>query len=374
MKTSQILLLCTLFWFLAWGIAWFLVLNLEDVPENTLYTWTPEHENNFQNIQDFENTITQLASEVTPSVVNIIIKKDLPLFRENPFWFFRQNVGSIETEVGWWTWFFIDRDGTIITNKHVVKDQNAHYSVVLNDGSIFDAQILWLDPVNDLALIKIDYESVPMRLATKNDTLKIGQFVIAVWNALSEFQNSVSFWVVSGKDRIIKAQWENLSSLIQTDTAINPGNSGWPLIDITWKVIGINTAIANGQWIGFSIALSSEKIASMLSSIEKYWEIKKPFIGIYYVPVTDEIVQATDSNYAYWIYIPNTADAVITWSAADNAGLKSWDTILSINQQSITQENTLDIILQNSFPWEILEFEVLRDWELKFFDLELGEV
>ncbi len=326
------------------------------------------------NIQSLENTLTQLAQEVSPSVVSIVIKKDLPLYQRNPFGFFRSELWSIETELGGWTGFFVDTAGTIITNKHVVRDPNANYSVVLNNWEIYDARILGLDPVNDLALIKVDYESIPMKIATKSDKLNIGQFVIAIWNALSEFQNSVSFWVVSGKNRIIQAWWEDLSSLIQTDTAINPGNSWGPLIDMTWKVIGINTAIASWQWLGFSISLTSEKVAYMLDSIEKYGEIKKPFIGIYYIPLNSRISEELWISYDYGIYIPEEEWSIISWSAASDSGIQTWDIILSVDWQKITQEFSLDIILQNSFPWEKLKLEILRGWELRNIELELWKI
>ena len=325
------------------------------------------------NIQNLENTVTSLAKNVSPSVVSIVIKKDLPTFRRNPFWFFWGSIDSIRTEVGWWTGFFVDTNGTIITNKHVVKDSRATYSVVLNNWEIFDAQVLGLDPVNDLALMKINYESIPMKLATQEDILNIWQFVIAVWNALSEFQNSVSFWVVSGKDRIISAEWDTLSSLIQTDTAINPGNSGWPLIDMSWKVIGINTAIASGQWLWFSIAITSEKVAYMLNSIAKHWEIKKPFIGIYYIPLNSTIASELNIDYDYGIYIPNEDGAILSGTAASDAWLQWWDLVLSVDDQDITEEFTLDILLQNKFPWEKLILEILRDGELREVILELGE-
>ena len=325
-------------------------------------------------IQNLENTLTQLAKEVSPSVVSIVIKKDLPTFRRNPFGFFRESGWTIETEIGGGTGFFVDTDWTIITNKHVVRDTTASYSVVLNNWEVFDAEVLGLDPVNDLALIKIEYDSIPMKLATKDDTLNIWQFVIAVWNALSEFQNSVSFWVVSWKDRIIEADWEVLSSLIQTDTAINPGNSWGPLIDMSGKVIGINTAIAWWQGLGFSISITSEKVAYMLDSIEKQGEIKKPFIWIYYIPINELIAEELWVEYEYGLYIPDSQDSIIEWSAADSAWLEKWDIILSVDWKNITFEFSLDILLQNKFPWEILELEILRDNQIQKLNLELGTI
>lgn len=374
MKNNKIFLYIILFSFfsgLLWGLISFLVLS----------SWTSENETINQknasisniHMSSLENTITSLAKEISPSVVSIVIKKDLPLLRENPFGFYRTSIWSIETEVWWGTGFFVDKNGTIVTNKHVVSDSNARYSVVLNNWKDYDAQVLALDSVNDLAIIKIDYESTPLEVISKESETNIGQFVVAIGNALSEFQNSVSFGVVSGKNRIIQAQWQKLSSLIQTDTAINPWNSWWPLIDMSGKVVGINTAIASGQGLGFSIELSQEKIAYMLESIEKYGEIKKPFIGVYYIPINSVVADELWSPYEYGIYVPTENDSVIEGSAAEKAGIKPWDIILEADGQIINQENSLDVVLQNKFPGEIIEFKILRNWEVKNLNLILGK-
>ena len=374
MQKTWTILLSLIAWLL-WGIFVLLFWWSNTSQPSSSLTWKESWEyNQTISIQNLENTVTELAKDVSPSVVSIVIKKDLPTFQRNPFWFFREQVWTIETEVGWGTWFFVDTEGTIITNKHVVWDTRASYSVVLNNWESFDAEVLGLDPVNDLALIKIDYNSMPLKLSTKEDNLNIWQFVIAVWNALSEFQNSVSFWVVSWKDRIIEAGWETLSSLIQTDTAINPWNSWGPLIDMSWRVIGINTAIASGQWLGFSIAITSEKVAYMLESIEKQWEIQKPFIWIYYIPLNESISTELDINYDYGIYIPDDESSILADSAAARAGLQWWDAVLSLDWKDITSEFTLDILLQNKFPWETLELEILRDNEIQNIVLELGTI
>ena len=374
MKTSKIALFIVSLSFVS-GILWGNFSSyIKDQSEQSLAIENSTNGENILTMQTLENNITSLAQDISPSVVSIVIKKDLALFRENPFGFFRGNGQTIETEIGGWTWFFVDENGTIITNKHVVADPNASFSVILNNWEEFDALVLALDSVNDLAVIKIDYESVPIDVISKDDDVQIGQFVVAIWNALSEFQNSVSFGVVSGKDRIIQAGWSTLSSLIQTDTAINPGNSGGPLLNIQWEVIGINTAVASGQWLGFSIELTEEKIAYMLSSIEEYWEIKKPFIGIYYIPLNTNIASELWLDYSYWVYVPDEDRSIIEWSAASKAWVQRWDTVLSIDWEKITFENNLDIILQNKFPWEVLELEVLRDnGTISMLDLVLGK-
>lgn len=372
MTSKKIFLSLFVFFLLSWLLWWFMSYVFFGENEKSLNR-NSQSQKQVISINDLENNITELVDETSPSVVSVVIKKDLPQYLANPFWFFAREVGSVSTEVGWWTGFFVDNEWTIITNKHVVEDTQATYSVVLSDGESYDARVLALDPVNDLAIIKIDKDTIPLTIIWKDSDVKIGQFVIANGNALSEFQNSVSFGVVSGKNRIIEAQWQKLSSLIQTDTAINPWNSWGPLINMAGEVIGINTAIASGQWLGFSIQLSKEKIDYMLDSIETYWEIKKPFIGIYYIPINEAIAQELEVTNEYWIYIPDDTESVIEGSSAANAWIEPWDIILEVDGEMITQDNSLDVILQNKFPWEILELVIYRDWLERDIELVLGE-
>jgi len=134
----------------------------------------------------------------------------------------------------------VSQDGIILTNKHVISDPNAAYTVILSDGSEYDTTLLAIDPLNDLALIKIiDSEKsfIPLSIISETQDIQVGQFSIAVGNALAEFQNSVSLGIISGKDRTIEASGESLGGLIQTDAAINPGNSGGPLLDLNGNVI-----------------------------------------------------------------------------------------------------------------------------------------
>ena len=357
------LLTLTLWWFIGYAFFW----------NTTTETATSSRTAQSISINDLENNITKLVDETSPSVVSIVIKRDLPQYLSNPFGFFAQRqIGTIETEVWWGTGFFVDENGTIITNKHVVQDTRANYSVVLSNGDSFDAEVLARDPINDLAIMKVNLVSEPLPIRSKQSDIKIGQFVIANGNALSEFQNSVSFGVVSGKNRIIEAQGQKLSSLLQTDTAINPGNSWGPLINMAGEVIGINTAIASGQGLGFSIELSSEKIDYMLESIAESWEIKKPFIGIYFIPINELLAEELELAQSYWIYIPEESNSIIEWSSADLAGLERWDQILSVDWERITPENSLDVILQNKFPWEKLELLVVRDNREQIIELTLG--
>jgi S1-C subfamily serine protease len=253
--------------------------------------------------------------------------------------------------------------------------------VITKNWETFDAKVLALDPLNDLAVIKINPSSevTPLKFISeyegKNSEIKIWQFSIAIWNALAEFQNSVSLGVISGTNRTIEAENERLTWLLQTDTAINPGNSGGPLVNLDGKVMWINTAIA-GRWsqgIGFSIPLSTKKINYILESVKNYWEIKKPFLGIKYTILSHQNNQNFDTQSNYWAYILPWKDSILQWSSAEKSWLRAEDIILSVDGQKVTMSNDLLSIIQNKIPWDILQLEVQeKSWKIKNLSLTLG--
>ena len=232
-----------------------------------------------------EEKIVRIVADMLPSVVSIVATKDLPVveqcfidpFGDDPFFkeFFGdfrvpsvcQSEGKTEKrKVGSGSGFIVSRDGLVITNRHVVQDPNAEYSVILNDGKKLPATILIRHGTYDLAVAKIksdeQFHAVPLG---NSDAIRSGQRVIAIGNALGEFQNTVSLGVISGLRRSIMASagggtTEELTDLIQTDAAINPGNSGGPLLNLEGKAIGINTAVAQGaENIGFALPINLVK-------------------------------------------------------------------------------------------------------------------
>ena len=222
-----------------------------------------------------QEVVTTAVAKTTPSVVSIVISEDVPQYKvvyQNPFGddpFFKdmniqvpvyQPTGQTQSQkVGAGSGFIISSDGYILTNKHVVSDTNASYTVLLSNGKQQVAQVVYKDPTNDIAIVKIagtNYQ--PVRLGDSS-SLQLGQTVIAIGNALGEYNNSVSIGVVSGLNRTIDASSpdgtsETLNGVIQTDAAINPGNSGGPLLDMNGDVVGINVATVTGSNnISFSI-------------------------------------------------------------------------------------------------------------------------
>lgn len=228
-----------------------------------------------------ETPITQAVAAAAPSVVSIVVTKDAPLLEivwENPFGddpLFRDiNIrvpryrqrGTERRKVGAGTGFLITPTGHILTNRHVVVDTAAEYTVLLYDGNERHASVAFRDRESDIAILKISGESLPTARLGDSNRLRLGQTVIAIGNALGEYSNSVSVGIISGLDRTISAADNTgsvvrLSNVIQTDAAINPGNSGGPLLDTEGTVIGINVAtVIGGNNISFAIPINTAKL------------------------------------------------------------------------------------------------------------------
>ena len=356
----------------AWIIGSF-IYNIVVQPQSISNTQkqTIVKEWSFTTITELETEITKLVSQVGPSVVNIIIKKELDVFQWDPWGFFQQKVGSEVRQVGGWSGFFVTKDGVIMTNKHVVGDPNASYTVITNDGTQYEAKVVALDPLTDIAIIKIENPEnktfQTLDVIENEESIKIGQFAVAIWNALWEFQNSVAFWVISGKNRSIEAgsqgsnSTEQLSGLLQTDAAINPGNSGWPLINLDGKLMWVNTAIAGwSQGLGFSIPMTQKRISYILDSIQKFNEIKRPFIGVLSIPLTENIATRYGLQSSYGWYIPDEANAIVPDSPAQKAWLEVWDIILEVNGNKVTYATPLPVLIQNNIPGDTLQLKVLK--------------
>lgn len=387
MKTKVLITLIICSSLISWVIGSYVFLYYVSPELNQVITKTITKETikdgQIITVTDLQSEITNLISKVGPSVVNIIIKKDIDLYRRDPWWFFSEKVGSEERQIGGWSGFFVDKSGIIMTNKHVVYDSQAKYTVITNEWKEYDASVVALDPLTDLAIIKIeqpDEEFQVLPIIEDESYINIWQFAIAIGNALGEFQNSVSFGVISGKNRSIEAsgngmRTEKLTWLLQTDTAINPGNSGGPLLNLVWEIVGINTAIAgNGQWLGFSIPLSQKRVNYILNSIEKYGSIKRPLIGVTYLPITPSFAREYGLSVEYGAYIPNESGSILPWSIAEKSGIETGDIILSVDGNEVNYQNTIQTLIQNKIPWDSIEIELLKkSWEMKTLSLELDE-
>ena len=329
------------------------------------------------------SSVTDVVKNESPAVVSIIISKDLNQYQQdqnNPFFFdpffqFRnaqpQNNTPDFEETGAGSGFFITPDGLILTNKHVVSDTNAKYTVLTQGGKSYDAKVVSTDPINDLALVKVDTSNAPTLTFADSSKIEIGQQVIAIGNSLGQYSNTVTTGIVSGIGRNIVAggqdSSENLEGVIQTDAAINPGNSGGPLLNVFGEVIGVNTAIdQQGQLVGF--AIPSNDAVKAVASYQKNGKIVQPLLGIRYVAIDQSVKEQNNLpiDYGAWVISGVNSDgsgspAVVKGSAADQAGIKENDIITAINGQKIDQEHTVAGIIKQSNPGDKLTINILRD-------------
>lgn len=326
-------------------------------------------------ISEEQSAIIDLVEKSNQSVVSISISKQIKVNRQSPLDYFfgilpqdnsSPNSGDNTTIAGG-TGFIVTSDGLIITNKHVVSDPSATYKVLFNDGSEAKAEIKTLHPTQDLAIIKVDKNDLKPVEFADSEKLKVGQTAVAIGNALGEFDNTVSRGVISGLRRSIVASdnmgnTEQLSQVIQTDAAINQGNSGGPLLDINSKVIGVNVATAQGaQSIGF--AIPSNVVVRMIDDYKKYGKVKVPFIGVRYTMLTPGSSQAKEYGVENGALIMGDEQypAITPNSPAAKAGLRTGDIITKINDKNLSLKQTLaDIVSQYKINDKI-ELTIIRD-------------
>lgn len=327
-----------------------------------------------------EEAIIGAVNKVSDAVVSILITEYVEQYYFSPFEDVPLQRRMEEREVGGGSGFIISEDGMILTNKHVVLRDNVDYTVLTNDGRSFPAQVLARDLIQDLAVIKIEAEKpLPTVNLGNSDILQIGQTVIAIGNVLGEFQNSVSVGVISGLGRNITAVGgglvQVLEDVIQTDAAINRGNSGGPLLNLKGEVIGINTAMAvGGENIGFAIPIN--KVKKSIEQVKTLGRIVYPFLGVRYVLVNDIIQEENNLpvNYGAWVQRSIRGDsAVFPGSAAEEAGLQEGDIILEFNREKITTENTLAKIINKYNPGNRVVLRVLRNNREMNIEVTLGE-
>ncbi|MFH1048597.1 MAG: trypsin-like peptidase domain-containing protein [Patescibacteria group bacterium] len=333
--------------------------------------------------------------KANPAVVSIIVTKDLPKIKRyspfsDPFFnqFFGQNYnvpeedqGAQKQETGRGSGFIVSADGYIVTNKHVANDKKAEYTVLMNDGKEYSAKLLAADPVNDLAIIKIDEKNLPTVSLGDSDKLEVGQIAIAIGNSLGEFRNTASMGIISGLGRSITASGsgigaEELRNIIQTDAAINPGNSGGPLLNLNGEVVGVNVAIAQGaQNIGFAIPINDAKKA--INDVKTAGRIITPWLGVRYALITKELKDKNNlsADYGALILRGNTINdlAVIPGSPADKAGLAENDIILEINGVRINEANPLANAISKYSVGDELKMKILRKGIEKEIKVKLEE-
>ncbi len=350
---------------------WWIVLNKKE-------TVITQHVTKTYNITNLQSQLIDTVKNVWNSVVSIVISKNLDVYYySNPF-SLKPFVEKEEKKIWWGSGIIISKNGYILTNKHVVSDLDADYSVVTKNWNIYKVDKIWTDPVLDLAVIHVvnpnwteTYNLKPAKIINFDAKINVGEFVLAIWNPFAEYSNSVTFGILSAKWRKLKNNNGSLYVwLYQTDTAINPWNSWWPLIDIDWQVIGVNTAIsAQWWWIWFSIPINQSFVQATLRSIQKNGAIKRPLLWVSTIQLNKTIAKKYKLDRYNWVFV----QSVIKNSPAFVWWIKKWDIILEVDGIKISQDNPLIYILFTHNIWDKVTLLVDRKWKLFKKEITLFE-
>lgn len=316
------------------------------------------------------SAIIDSSKKVSPAVVSITSTSKAT---QNIF-----GYGIIQAPQTSGSGFIVTSDGLIATNKHVVSGGDT-FTVTTADGKTYDGKVVATDPVTDMALVKVDAHGLPVADLGDSDSIQVGQWVIAIGNALGEFQNTVTVGVISAKERKAnpsdgQGNSESLDGLFQTDAAINPGNSGGPLLTLKGQVIGINTAVAgNAQNIGFAIPISELK--RDLDSYRSSGKITRPYVGVRYQVITSAIAKSLSLSVEEGAYVTSSGNlpAIVKDSPADKAGLKDGDIITKVDDKAVTESNPLSRIIRGYNADDKIVITFLRDKKSQTINLTLGE-
>jgi len=308
-----------------------------------------------------ETAVIEVVEKASPAVISIVEKKVE----------FDETFGPKIEEGGIGTGFIIEPGNIVVTNSHVVSGEDVGYLILTNDGEEFSVEKITRDPFNDIALLEIKGDGLPTLSLGDSDKIRVGQTVIAIGNALGRFSNTVTTGVVSGIGRGVKAAggdtgMETLENVIQTDAALNPGNSGGPLLNLSGEVIGVNSAVTTeAENIGFAIPVNTVKV--IVKSYREEGRIIRPFLGVRYNMITRDMAKIRRLPEGAFV------QEVVKDSAADTAGFKPGDIIVGMLGGEINERNPLGTAVRKRSVGDEVTFEVDRDGEKIELKVTLGE-
>jgi len=317
------------------------------------------------------------AAESTPSVVHIkstYRAEKVAYGYQDPFqdlfgndffkYFHGPNPYKSQPQVATGSGVIVSKDGYIVTNNHVV-DNAEEVEVMMNNNKSYKAKVIGKDADTDLALVKVDASDLPAISFANSDSVLIGEWVMAVGNPFN-LESTVTAGIVSAKGRNINLLGERekqnntaIESFIQTDAAVNPGNSGGALVNVNGELVGINTAIASptGSYAGYSFAVPSNIVKKVIFDLQKYGVSQRGFLGVTIRTMDDKTAKDVGFDKPFGVYV----DGVNKGSAAEEAGLKNKDVITKINGISVNTSPELQEQVAKYRPGDKLDVEVIRD-------------
>lgn len=315
-----------------------------------------------------ENTDFTIAAENT---VNAVVHVKNTMFKtiQDPFaeFFYGQGSGSRQyPQIGTGSGVIIAADGYVVTNNHVIKDAT-DIEVTLNDKKTYKAKLIGADPVSDIALLKIDTKGLSYITLGDSDAIKVGEWVLAVGNPYN-LTSTVTAGIISAKGRDLGGN-SGIDSFIQTDAAVNAGNSGGALVNIRGELIGMNTAISSmtGSFVGYSFAIPSNIIKKVIEDLMEFGNVQKAILGVNGVELNNELADKLNIENTNGFYISN----VVENSGAQKSGLKANDVIVKLDQVKIATFSDLNGYISSKRPNDVVNVTFLRNGKLKSANVTL---
>lgn len=302
--------------------------------------------------------VADVAKTVSPSVVSIVAESVT-----------ESRLFGPTSQEGAGTGIIISADGYVLTNKHVIPENTQSVTIVLADGTTYDnVEVIGRDPLNDIAFLKIaNVKNLTAAKLADSGSMSVGQKVVAIGNALGQYQSTVTSGIISGTGRSVTASdgtpegEEQLENLFQTDAAINPGNSGGPLVNLNGEVIGINTAVSSdAEGIGFAIPINDAK--GLIKGVLANGQIQRAYLGVRYVTITPAVAKELELSRNVGAYVGGSeSNAIIPGGPADKAGLKEGDIITHVDGVKLTDKVVLISQLSQRLPGDKIKLTILRD-------------
>lgn len=321
-----------------------------------------------------ELNFVDAAKQVTPGVVHIRSTTEAKTSnrrRDPREEFYRQFFGYPDRDykqapkVGTGSGVIITADGYIATNNHVV-DGATDVEILLNDNRTFTAEVIGTDPTTDLALLKIEADDLPFVEFGDSDAAEVGEWVLAIGNPF-EFRSTVTAGIISAKGRNINILRDKnnmaIESFIQTDAAVNPGNSGGALVNTRGQLVGINTAIASptGAFSGYSFAVPSSLVKKVVADLKEFGVVQRALLGINIGDVNADLAEEKELTVLEGVYVSGVRNG----SGAEEAGIKEGDVIVAINGETVKKTAELQEKVALNRPGDQIEVTLIRDGKKK---------